>query len=189
MKKKIGVFLLLLILLIFGVVKYFSGRSYVIEIPQAHLQQKLAEKFPFEKTYFFILTLKFEQPYLSLEQDSDRIVFGCKVVTNIALSSKDSDKESIGGTLKASGALRYEGSKAAFFIDDPQILKLALEGIPDKYKSKVESAVKKALVEFVTRAPVYKLKKYKAKELAASLILQDVEVRGESLIVTLGINE
>ena len=189
MKKKIGVLLALLVLVVFGVSWYFSGKSYVIEIPEAHLQRKLSEKFPFEKTYFFVLSLKFEQPNLSLQKNSDRIAFGCKVITNIAISSSGSGKESIGGRLEASGALRYDGSKAAFYLDDPQIAKLDIEGIPEKYQTKVESAVKKALVEFVNRAPVYKLKKYKTKELAASLILKDVQVRDSSLFVTLGIGD
>ena len=61
----------------------FWGERYVLTLTESQIIEKLNQRFPFEKNYFFVINIRFMNPKLSLEEGSDRIRFGCDVETNI----------------------------------------------------------------------------------------------------------
>lgn len=187
MKKILLIVLGLLLLLAVGIWSSW-GQTYELVLSEQQLSEKLNEKFPFEKTYLFIIGLRFSNPVLSLEEASNRISFGCDIETNFKM---DKPGEEVPGPLKGaarvSGSLRYEPSKASFFLDAPKVEQLDIVGLPPKWLAKANSAAGKAVSEFLQHQPLYKLKPDDVKQAAARLVLRKTLVVGKNLVVTLGI--
>lgn len=182
--------LLLSLLLVGSAIFAWSiwGQRYQIVLSEEQLIAKLNEKFPFSKSFFFVVDLSFSNPNLALESGSDRITFGCDVETNVKLdSAADKIPRPLRGTMKLSGNVRYDSSEAAFFLENPIVETLDIAGIPEKWRSKVRDGATKAVAEFLGRAPIYRLRPTDIKKAAARLILRDVRVTEKKLILTMGV--
>lgn len=170
----------------------FWGERYRLVLTEEQLAAQLNEKFPFDKAYFFVINLHFANPKLALEDGSDRISFGCEVETNIKLELNSEKRSrplpgSLHGAAKLSGKIRYEPDNGAFFLDEPKVESLDIAGVPEKWRRRVSEAVARATGEFLSRAPVYKLRPTDMKKAAARLILRDVKVLDKKLILTMGV--
>ena len=164
------------------------GQRYEVVLTEQQILEKLNEKLPFTKTYFLLFELEFLNPTLNLEEGSDRIAFGCDIQTKIKLET-DSEKipGPLRGSVKLSGLLRYESTAGEFFLDQPRVENIDVAGIPEKWRAKVAAAASKAVAEFLSRSPLYKLKPTDVKKAAARLILRDVKVSDRKLTITLGV--
>ncbi len=167
-----------------GTYFYFSGKEYVVRITEAQIQEKLKAKLPLTKTYFFIIQVTLNNPRISLENGSSRVVAGMDVIFNITLNK---NPESIGGTVDASGEVTYVSESGQFFLVNPEIKNLEIQGVPQKYLQKVNKALTKALVEYYKDHPIYTLSLANAKQAAAKIVLKSVIVEKKELVVTLGI--
>ena len=164
------------------------GRTYTVVLTETQLTESLNEKFPFEKKYLSIFKLRFSNPKLQLLTGSNRIDFGCDVTTNIPSGTgPEADAGSISGTARLSGSLRYEATDAAIYVDDPQVEELRILGLSDKLTEKLTKTVRKAAKEFLSRAPLYRLKPTDVKTTAAKLILKNAVIKDKTLILTLGV--
>jgi hypothetical protein len=187
--RKIFAILLALVLIGIGVSAWrFWGQRYELVLTEEQLRHTLNEKFPFDKTYFSFIHLRFSNPHIQLENGSNRIRFGCEVESKIKL---DTNFEKIPGVLRGnatvSGKLRYEATQGTFFLDEPKVEDLGVAGLPIIMRSKVREAASKAAVEFLGRAPLYRFKRTDIKQAAARLVLREVEIVDEKLIITMGI--
>lgn len=182
MARVIAVLLFSLLLLAIAGYLYYSGKDHEIRISEAQIQAKLSEKLPQTKTYLFIFDLTLDNPRIKLQQDSGRIAAGL----DLQLRLGDSDKQ-LRGSVDASGRLRYASEEGQFYLAQPKIEQLTIEGLPDRYRDKARSAIELALAEYYAKHPVYTLKSGDIKQAAAKLVLKDVRVSGDELIVTLGI--
>lgn len=90
-----------------------------------------------------------------------------------------------GGNLKADLMSLKNGE---FFLTGPTIDQLSVQGIPKKYTKKANLFLIKAISEFYSKHPIYTLKQYDLKQLAAKTILKDVVVENNELVVRLGIS-
>lgn len=166
----------------------FWGERYKIVLTEEQLIAKWNEKFPFEKTYLFVFTLRFSNPNMELEDGSNRIAFGCDIETKLKLQINSEDGVGVlRGTGKLSGKIRYESSEGAFFLDEPTVESLDVGGIPEKWRTKVNESAYKATREFLSRAPIYRLRPTDLKKAAARLVLRDVQVIDKKLIITMGV--
>ena len=166
----------------------FWGERYQLVLSEEQLIAKLNEKFPFEKTYFFVIALRLSNPKLALENGSNRIAFGCDVEANVKLdTSAEKIPGPLRGTARLSGRLRYDPSDGTFYLDQPEVENFDVAGIPEKWRPKVNEAASKAVVEFLSRAPLYKLRPTDFKQAAARLILRDVDVADKKLVITMGV--
>lgn len=188
MLKKILIALALLAAIASAALWHSWGERYEITLSEEQLLSKLNEKFPFEKNFLFLVTLRFEHPRLELEEGSDRIRFGCDLSVNLPVDpGGDAHTGPIQGTATLSGKIRYSATDGSFFIDDPIVDQLLLNGVPEKWMKKIRSSADKAANEFVKRAPVYRLKETDVKQAAARLVLQGVAVHERKLFLTLGV--
>jgi Protein of unknown function (DUF1439) len=183
MKKLIVLLAVALAMALGGAYFYFSGREYVIKIPQQTLQDKLAAKLPLTKTYFLFFHLTFDHSRVSLTEGSNRIAVGMDVVLDI---TGGNGSRPIGGVVDLSGGVRYDSSSGELFLMEPVIENLALQGLPEKYKARATEIIGKALIEYCKTHPVYTLKKNDARQATARLVLKKVTVENRALIVTLG---
>lgn len=163
---------------------YFSGREYVITIPEAEIAEKLQHKLPMEKTYLLIFKVTLDNPRVDLVAGNNRINLGLDVQLNIHING---DSKPLGGKLDASGSLKYVPEEGAFYLVDPVIENLALQGVPEKHIEKASKVIQQALVHFYSTRPVYKLKHSDIKQSFTRLVLKSLEVKDEAVVVTLGI--
>ncbi len=132
----------IVIMLLAGTYFYFSGKEYVVRITETEIREKLDEKLPLTKSYLFIIQITLQNPRVLLENGSKRINAGLDVLLNITVNK---NPKPLGGTVDVSGGVRYLADKGEFFLTNPAIENFGIQGIPDKYLSKGNKALTKAL--------------------------------------------
>ena len=183
--KKIGIVLAVITLLSAGgAVYHFYGKVYEFRFSKPQIQEKLNEKLPFTKTYLIFFDVQLDNPRVNLEDGSNRINAGLDIVLDIRIGSENLP---LGGTVDVSGGVEYAPSEGEFFLTDPIIEGLSVQGVPAKYTDKVNLVLTKALREFYSKHPVYSLKPTDLKHIAAKTILKNVIIENSELVVTLGI--
>jgi hypothetical protein len=183
LSKKI-ILLVLVIAMGVGIYLVFGNSDIEIRVPEANLQSKLAEKLPLSKTYLFIFDVTLDEPRLDLDEQSDRILAGLNVDLVIRLGGRELPLK---GTIDASGSVNYQAETGEFFLLEPVIENLEIDGLEAVYEERVQKALSKAITEFYSTRPIYALEGRTTKEAAAKLLLKDVDVDGEELVVTLGL--
>jgi Protein of unknown function (DUF1439) len=184
MLKKIITLIVVVLAIAAGVYFYVSSKEYVVRIPEKQLQEKLQEKLPISKSYFFIFQVTLDNPRVELTNGNDRINAGLDVVLNIKLGGEE---KPLGGSLDASGSIRYEPESGQFYLTDPNIEQFSIQGIPEKHISKATTVMEQALTEYYASHPIYTLKVGDIKQAAAKLVLKSVLVENKELVVVLGI--
>lgn len=184
MRKILVISLVIIVFALGGLYTYFSGKEYVYRFSEQQLQEKLNSKLPFSRRYLLIFEVTLDKPRISLVDGSDRIAAGLDIILNIHVSNSATP---LGGTVDVSGKLAYDSGKGEFFLTDPVIEKLEVQGIPEKYTKKASIVIAQALGDFYKANPVYRLSGTDMKQAAARLALKDVVIKEQVLIVTLGI--
>lgn len=167
-----------------GALYYYAHREYVFRFSEAQLQEKLSAKLPLTKTYLFIFQVTLDHPRVNLVNGTDRVKAGLDVLLNIRLGN---EQKPLGGTLDVSGGVKYVPERGEFFLSDPIVEHLTVQGIPDKYTEKVNSIMAAALTGYFADHPIYTLKAEDTKQAAAKLVLKNVTVENQELVVILGI--
>ena len=163
---------------------YFAEKEYVFRFSESDIQNTLEKSLPLTKTYLFIIQVTLENPRVQLENGSSRVNAGLDVVFNITV---DQSLEPLGGSVDVSGGVRYVSETGQFFLTDPLVEHLEIQGIPDLYTEKINSALSKALSEYYLKNPIYTLSALDAKQAAVRLVLKNVIVENQELMITLGV--
>jgi len=189
--KKIVTFTVVTIVAVVGFLLWrVWGERYVVTIREDQITEAINKNFPFQKTYFSVIDLTLSDPHLALEEGTDRIQFGCKVETNVHVSSSEgSGHGPLRGTASVAGKLRYDSSEGAFYLDESKVEKFTIGGLPDRFTEKVASALGNAVGTALNRVPVYRLKVTDIKQATARLVLREVVVKDKTVVVTLGVGE
>lgn len=177
-------FFALVIILAVGVTALlmFQSESVEIRLSEDDLLSAVSRKLPFERTYLHIFDVTLERPRISLVDGSERIGIGL----DASIEAKLGGKPPVKGSADASGAVRYEADQGAFYIVDPEIEALAIDGLPPAYVERVDSALTKAFKVFFETRPIYTLKETDTKQAAARIVLKNVAVDKGELVLTLG---
>lgn len=163
---------------------YFSGKDFFLYFTEAQLQEKLNAKLPLTKTYLMIFNVTLDHPRLHLVNGSDKVQMGLDVTINLNLAG---ETKSLGGTIQVSGGVAYAAETAQFFLIDPVVEILSMQGIPQKHEEKVRLALTRALATYYAEHPIYQLKSTDAKQATAKLILKSVVVENQRLVLKMGI--
>jgi hypothetical protein len=171
--------------LLLGGYFYLQGRDYVYRFSEAQIQDALAARLPLEKTYLFVFHVVLDHPRVTLNEGSDRVNLGIDVALSFGLGS---ESKSLHGSVEASAGLRYDRATAQFFLTDPVVERVALEGIPEARAEKVSAVLTQAVAEYYATRPVYALRPSTAKLMAARLLMKSARVENRELVVVLGVD-
>ena len=156
------------------------------------IQQALDPRFPVvEETRFLDLHLR--EPRVSLEEGTDRI--GLEIDVLVAVHPVDLplgrrfDGAEIRGGIGTTGALRYEASEGAFYLAEPRIETLTVEGLADEHVERVRGLAERALGALLAVRPVYRFREDELGERATRVVLRSAVVRNGGLHVELGLPE
>lgn len=183
-KSAIVIMILLVVAATGGAFYYYAGKEYIFRFTESQLQEKLNAKLPLTKSYLFIFQVTLDHPRVKLANGSDRVAAGLDVLLNIRIGD---EQQPLGGTLDVTGSVKYVPERGEFFLTDPAVEHLAVQGVPDKYAEKVNSVIAAALAGYFADHPLYTLQVSDTKQAAAKLVLKNVAVENRELVVTLGI--
>jgi hypothetical protein len=162
---------------------YFKGNRFTFAVSEAQIQERLKARLPFIKTYFLIFRVTLDNPRVELVEGSNRVKGGLDVTLNVRLAQKSRE---LGGSIDVSGVVKYVPERGEFFLVEPIVERLAVQGIPEKYAKKINEALTMALGEYYGEHPIYTLKATDAKHTAAKMLLKNVSVQNKKLIIILG---
>ncbi len=170
-------------LLVAGAVFLFSQRDFVLRFSETDLRERVDDRLPWTKRYLFIFEVTVDNPRIDLVDGSDRVAGGVDLQLNIDFGDSDIP---LGGAVDVAGGVRYQAENGEFYLTDPEIENIRIQGVPDRFANQANVAISLALAEFYRTRPIYSLDDTDASHLAARLVLKDVTVEDEHLVVTLG---
>ncbi|RLA43120.1 MAG: hypothetical protein DRR42_22255 [Gammaproteobacteria bacterium] len=184
MKKGATFIGVILVLVMAGAYFYFVGKEYVFRFSESEIKSTLEKSLPLTKTYLFIIQVTLKNPRVQLENGSSRVNAGLDVVFNITVGQS---KEPLGGSVDVSGGVRYVSEAGQFFLTEPNIENLQIQGVSDTYTDKVYEALSKAISEYYSENPIYTLNAFDAKQATVRMVLKNVIVENQELVITLGV--
>jgi len=173
-----------LVLVLAVMMLYFYGRRYDVIITQKQIDETLRARFPVSKNHLLIFQVTYSNPHVTLLPESNRIEVGLDAALDIKL--RDQPKK-LGGTAVLTTSLSYRSETHHFFLSEPEINKLTLQGIPQEHLDKVTRLASNAAREYLQRFPIYTLKAKDVKTTAVKLLLKDVQVKSNEVHATLGL--
>ena len=153
------------------------GPKLAIEFTAQDLQTRIAARFPIQNCTLIIVCLYVTAPQLTLTDGSDRIAL------TAALSAAVGQRR-YPGTLAFSGKIRYVAQDGEFFLDDIEIERFELAGIPMHYTEILRSRGPGVLRSVLATRPIYTLKGDTLQERLARLAVRDVRVVNGKLRVS-----
>ena len=184
LKRTGWLFVLFLCLSAVGAYSFFSGKEWEIRLSEEQIREKLTSSMPVRKEYLLFFRVMLDNPRVALVDGSNRIAGGLDVTLDIGLTS---EKIPLGGTLDLSGGVRFDSDTGKFFLTDPVVERLNIQGVPERFTEKVNQVLTKALSEYYLNHPIYTLNAFDVKQGAAKLLLKKVVIESKQLIITLGI--
>ncbi len=180
--------LMVVLLLAAGAAAYYflAQRNVTLEFTEEDLRTHLEDQLPFSQDYLFIFTVTLDNPRIDLVEGSDRVTGGMDAVLNARIGGRE---EPLGGGIDISGGLRYQPETGEFYLNDPVVEKVRIQGLSETLSNRANRALSLALAEFYQERPIYSLSNLDVKHATARLFLRNVSVRDETLFVTLGLNK
>lgn len=152
--------------------------SYTLEISEEELQEKISKMMPMEKKKYFV-TVILSNPDVNLADGNNEI----GVFSHVKVIAPGG----IQGTGKVSivGSLRYDADKGVFFFNDPEIVNIEVDDVPEKYLPNIKNIAQSVAGKVLATRPVYKLNDDNLKHKLAKSVLQSIKVEKSKLLVEL----
>jgi len=160
------------------------GRESVYRISEQELRERLSARLPLTKTYLLIFEVTLDHARVSLAAGSNRINAGVDVILNVRVARSSVP---LAGSLDISTGVRYAAEDGEFFLTDPVISHLAIQGVPDRYARQSQEILTKAVGEYLSTRPIYRLSASDMRQLGLRLVLKRVEVEDHQVVVTMGL--
>ena len=161
----------------------FKGAEFVVALEKEQIQEAIDKKMPYEKSLAFIFKLQARNTTVLLESGSNRIGASTDVLLNMKLNDND---KNLGGYVRSDTGIRYDQKDFCFYLINPVVQELKIQGIPEKYTAVVTGSAKKLLEHYLLDIPVYKINDKNLKLKLAKAVLKKVDVVDGKLVLTLG---
>lgn len=159
--------------------QHSKALSYTQVVTENELQAQLSALMPIEKKHF-LATIKLSNPTIQLLENMDKLALSATISVS-ALGHYQGQ-----GELDIVSGIRYDNGDASFYLVDPQIRRLSVAHLSEHLQPKVKEITQLLLTSVFEKQPVYQLKDDDIKHQLAKSILQTVEIKNQSLQITLG---
>ena len=176
----------IILLAILGAAAFYvlKDRNYTIKITETQLRERIDDQLPFSEDYLLVFNVTFDNPRVDLLEGAERIAGGLDALVKVKVGSREIP---VSSAVDVSGGVRYDATLGAFFLIDPVVENVQMQGLPDRFANGANAALSLALREFYEERPIYTLADDDFKQSTAKFILRDVVVKNEKLHVTLGL--
>ena len=164
-------------------VLYIRFSASDVVITQAQIDDALKTHFPVSNTYYLLFRVTYSNPKVRLQPDSDRVEVQLDADLGIKLSAQP---KSFGGTAVVTSGIAYHRETHQFFLSEPKITRMTLQGIPQEYLDKLTQLASNTAREYLQQYPIYTLEARDLRSSTTRLLLNKVEVRGNEVHATLG---
>ena len=149
-----------------------------IELTELELQTRLAAYFPIQHCGLIVVCLDVTSPQLKLTEASDRIALAADLSATLG-------QRRYPGTLAFSGKVRYVAQDGDFFLDDIEMERFDLTGVPIQYTELLRSRGPALLRGALSTRPIYTLKGDTLRQRFIRLAVADVRVVNGKLRISM----
>lgn len=152
--------------------------AYEVRLSEQQLQQELDARMPLVQQQG-MFTLELNNPQLTLINGEQRLSIRTDALlsTTFGLRSK--------GKVMLDGKVRYEKSDYSFYIDDPKIRQLSIEGVPPGMEPQLIELAQQALEPSLRGQPVYTLSDQEITESMARMMLKSMTIKDKAVVLDL----
>ncbi|MDK2777958.1 MAG: DUF1439 domain-containing protein [Pseudomonadota bacterium] len=154
------------------------SQAYEVRLSEQQMQQELDARMPVTRQQgMFILTLS--EPQLALLSEQQRISIHSKALINTTLGLQGN------GRVTVNGKVRYEPSDYSFYIDDPQVTAISIDGLSPSLEPQLINLAQQALQPALEGQPVYTLSDQDMSESMARMMLKSMTIDGSDMVLEL----
>ena len=152
--------------------------TLVKEFSEADLQAEVQRMMPFEQKTMFA-TIIVSQPLITLSEGEDSVGVRAHIQTISPNGAKGS------GVVGVRGRVIYERSEGAFYIQQPELQTLDINGVDPVLSELIKPYVQALISGALSTTPVFVLDDNDAQQKLAKSSLQSVEVKDGKLQIKL----
>jgi hypothetical protein len=157
-----------------------AAHFYTFSIPLSQLQHKVSRQFPIEKTNYW-LTVRLLDPVVRLDEEANRI----GVELTIRLHTLGDLTFQWRGLVD--GRLEYHRETSGFYLLNPNLRRLHLDGAPSHYQSITRTVTGLLLDKVFATTPIYQLDTTKFRHSLAKLLLKSMTIKKDKILIELGL--
>ena len=166
------------LLLIFSTQLY--ALSYTVEISEEELQEKIAQVMPIEKKKLF-LSVIFSHPKIDLAVGDNQIGIGSQIDVFAPGGIKST------GQAKIKGSLRYDGTTGIFYFQNPTIVQLQLDAMPDNFMPTIQEVAQMIVTKKLANLAIYRLKDNDLQQSLLKYTLKSIAITNKQLLIELAL--
>ncbi len=155
------------------------GVTYTISLTASDLQQSLQRKLPISKSKLLV-TATLRALDVEFMEDDNRILLRPEVDLSLV------GQNLLRGRAVVAGQIRYAPESGEFFFDQPSVVELDIEGLPESLRPTAEEVIARCAEGTLATTPVYRLKQTDFKQSLAKVILKSVRIRHGRLEMVIG---
>lgn len=174
-RRNFAIFLSVLLLESCAPVPFLSGE---IRISAAELTQKMALRFPLEKSVAGLLEVTLARPVVELNADENRLSTSFEINVKLPLTSRN-----ISGALKISGRPEYVVASRALFLRGVRVERIRMDNMPDALSASLAKAASTIGREVLEDKPLYIFTAEEFIKYGARYEPERVEVRADALVL------
>jgi Protein of unknown function (DUF1439) len=123
-----------------------------IDLSEADIQKRLADKFPLKKCRLLLACVEVSQLNVKLPEGSSRINFESPFTASLGLNKAS-------GRVAFSSTLRYDKESASFFLQDLAINNLEVGNVSPEILNSIKTTTADAFRTMIENYPIYTIKK------------------------------
>ena len=175
MPKFIAALLAVLLLAGCSPIPLLSGE---FRITAEELTEKMAVRFPLEKSVAGLLDVTLVRPRVELLVDQQRIVTSFDVNVKLVLSGKR-----VAGTLKISARPEYVAASRSLFLRDARVDQIRIDNMPDALSAALAKAASNFGKDAVEDKPLYVFKPEELTRHGVRFEPERIEVKANTLVL------
>ena len=144
------------------------------------LTQKMAKRFPMQKSVGGLLDITLANPRVDLSETDNRITTSFQVVAKLSLNNK-----SLVGNLKVSGRPEYVPESRSLFLRDAKVDQLRLENMTDALSAALAKAVSTVARDAMGDKPLHTFRAEDFTKYGIQYVPENIFVRGDQLVLSL----
>ena len=160
-----------------ALVPYFSGE---VSMTAAQLTERIARRFPAERSMAGLVDAKFSDPFVTLDESRNRLAFDFKLEVKLALSSKTRV-----GSVKISGRPEFEAATRSLFLREPKVEQLRFEELNDLMTVAVTKAASSLAKDVLETKPLHVFKPEDFNKIGTTFEPEKLAIRGDKLVLIL----
>jgi hypothetical protein len=158
----------------------FPFLSGEVRLSANELTQKMAKKFPMEKSVGGLLDITLANPRVDLSEADNRISTQFDASVKLPLTSKR-----LGGSLRVSGRPDYVPESRTLYLRDARVDQIRMENMPDGLSAALAKTVSVLARDVLEDKPLHTFKAEDFTRYGAQYVPDRIIVRGDQLVLLL----